>query len=187
MSRFASMLFGVAIVTMAFALGFAGSGVAPSPPTHTAAEARVSGGGSDFWHLEPVDAPEGELGPSGVCRPLTRSGPPCAEPAPGRLVGAMAGVDRWRPLVARHFQPGDVDRALQIIRCESNGDPQAANPVSTARGLFQHLGSAWGKRSADAGFGGADIYDPEANVAVAAWLVYHGGGWTHWNASGHCW
>ncbi len=100
---------------------------------------------------------------------------------------SVTGVEDWRPLIERFFAPEDVDRALRIVSCESGGDPAAANPISTARGLFQHLGSAWPKRAERAGWGGSDILDPVANTAVAAWLVYEGGGWSHWAASGHCW
>lgn len=99
----------------------------------------------------------------------------------------VTSVEDWRPIVAEFFRPADVSRALRILRCESRGDPRAKNPVSTASGLFQHLGSAWTHRSARAGWEGADIFDPVANAAVAAWLVYEGGGWSHWNASRHCW
>lgn len=100
---------------------------------------------------------------------------------------AVNSIEDWRPLVERYFVEDDVDRALQIIFCESGGDPAASNPTSSAQGLFQHLGSAWPKRAADAGWSGHDVLDPVANIAVAAWLVYDGGGWSHWAASGHCW
>lgn len=99
----------------------------------------------------------------------------------------VASVDDWRPLVSAFFEPGDVDRAIRIVWCESKGEPLAENPVSTASGLFQHLASLWDERSADAGWGGADVFDPVANVAVAAWLVYEFGGWSHWAASSACW
>lgn len=100
---------------------------------------------------------------------------------------SWASVEDWRPLVSAFFRPEDVDRALRVIWCESKGDPEAANPTSTARGLFQHLGSRWERRSERAGLAGADIFDPVANVAVAAWLVYHYGGWSHWAPSAGCW
>ena len=108
---------------------------------------------------------------------------------PDRLLvpETVRSVADWRPLVERHFLPEDVERALAVIECESGGDPGAANPYSSARGLFQHLGSAWDDRAIDAGLPGADIFDPVDNIAVAAWLVYEGGGWSHWAASGHCW
>lgn len=99
----------------------------------------------------------------------------------------VASVEDWRPLVAHFFRPRDVDRALAVIRCESRGDPTAANPRSSARGLFQILGRYWPRRSLRAGWAGADILDPVANTAVAAWLVYEGGGWSHWNPSRGCW
>ena len=103
--------------------------------------------------------------------------------APPRAV-YRAGVEQWRPLVATYFRPGDVDRALRIMGCESGGDPNAANSRSSARGLMQHLGKYWAKRSAAAGWAGASIFDPTANVAVAAWLRDQPGGWGHWTCTG---
>ena len=96
-------------------------------------------------------------------------------------------LDDLRPLVAAFFEPRHVDLALRVIRCESRGNPTAKNPTSSASGLFQHLGSLWDGRAAKAGWEGADVFDPVANVAVAAWLVYEGGGWSHWYPSRACW
>lgn len=94
----------------------------------------------------------------------------------------------WRPLVEKYFKPQDVQRAIDVIRCESGGYQYAANPTSSARGLFQHMGKFWKERSAAAGIPGADIFDPEAQMIVAAWLVYEQGGWSrHWYPSQHCW
>ncbi len=113
---------------------------------------------------------------------------PYAEKPPAELVpDQVESVEDWRPLVEAFFEPGEVDRALRVIRCESGGDAVAKNPNSSASGLFQHLGSLWGDRTVKSGNGGADIFDPVSNVAVAAWLVYEGGGWSHWNPSRHCW
>jgi len=91
-------------------------------------------------------------------------------------------VEQWRLLVATYFRPGDVDKALRIMQCESGGSPSAANSRSSARGLFQHLGKYWPARSAAAGFAGASIFDPTANVGTAAWLRDQPGGWLHWRA-----
>lgn len=96
-------------------------------------------------------------------------------------------VQDWLPLVEAFFAPEDVARALEVIDCESGGDPSAKNRYSSASGLFQHLGSYWAERSELAGYSGSDVFDPLANVAVASWLVYDGGGWSHWAASSHCW
>jgi len=89
------------------------------------------------------------------------------------------GVEQWRPLVERYFQPEDVPWAMRVMACESGGNPLAKNPRSSASGLFQHLARYWDARSAKAGWAGASIWDPEANIAVAAWLYYVGGP-EHW-------
>jgi hypothetical protein len=88
-------------------------------------------------------------------------------------------VERWRPVVAMYFPENRVNWALRIMECESKGDPQAKNPRSSASGLFQHLARLWPERSEAAGFGDADVFDPFANIAVAAWLLENGGT-SHW-------
>lgn len=114
-------------------------------------------------------------------------GTECLRIAPQpRQIAPPPSVESWRPLVAAYFQPADVDLALLVIGCESGGDPNAKNPNSTASGLFQHLASYWDGRASAAGWAGSSIWNPEANVAVAAWLVYSDG-WHHWNPSRGCW
>jgi len=108
-----------------------------------------------------------------------------ADPGGGGLIEWRPEVERWRSLVSLYFQPADVEHALAVIRCESVGDPDAVNPSSGTGGMFQHRPEYWPARSTAAGWAGADVMDPEANVAVAAWLVYRGGGWGHW--SGRAW
>ncbi len=91
------------------------------------------------------------------------------------------GVEQWRGLVAAYFRAADVDRALRVMACESGGNPNArhGNRASGAAGLMQHLPRYWATRSAAAGFAGASIFDPEANVATAAWLLKTAG-WGSW-------
>jgi hypothetical protein len=109
----------------------------------------------------------------------TRSAPPRTRaPMPPEQVYA---------LVSAYFAPADVERAVLVSWCESRYDANATNPSSGAAGLFQHIPRFWADRSGAAGVGGADIYDPTANTAVAAWLLYSNGGWKHWNASISCW
>jgi len=84
-------------------------------------------------------------------------------------------VERWRPLVTQYFQASDVEWALRIIACESGGIVTAKNPGSSASGLFQHLARYWPQRSKLAGWEGANIFDPEANIAVGAWLLDRNG------------
>ena len=89
--------------------------------------------------------------------------------------------------MAQFFPAERVGEALSVMRCESNGDPLATNPYSGAAGLFQFMPGTFRWASEGAGYGGASVYDPTANVAAAAWLVdysvRHGhpdGAWGHW-------
>lgn len=189
--RLMSLVTAVLVVAALFSIGFSGSGVssrgAEPASTHIVTSRSVSSTTTVPERSTPALSEVATESPELVgCRPVSPLVPPC-DHTPGLLAGVLVGVERWRPLVERYFEPGDVDRALAVIRCESGGDPDAANPGSSARGLFQHLARLWPKRAAQAGRPGADIFDPEDNVAVAAWLVYHGGGWSHWNPSRSCW
>ncbi len=89
--------------------------------------------------------------------------------------------------MAEFFAADLVDHALCVIRHETtDGNPNSYNSRSGASGLFQHLPKYWADRSAKAGWAGADIFDPRANVAVAAWLQRDGGGWGHWTVEPLC-
>lgn len=97
-------------------------------------------------------------------------------------------VEDWRPLVEQHFPPERIEEALSVMWCESRGNPTVVNDVSGAAGLFQFVPNTWGWASAEAGWGGANVFDPEANIASAAWLVqvsidtnHAGGAWGHWS------
>lgn len=118
-----------------------------------------------------------------VAGPVTPASPTTTT-APPRPIEWRPSVERWRGLVSQHFRPGDIDHAMAIIRCESVGDPDVVNPSSGTAGLFQHRPEYWVARSSAAGWAGSNVFDPEANVAVAAWLV-HEDGWWHW--SGRAW
>lgn len=96
-----------------------------------------------------------------------------------------AAVERWRPLVATYFPEALLDEALSVMECESRGDPDAENPSSSASGLYQFIASTWTWASANAGFAGVSVFDPEANIATAAFLVEYSIGrglppWQHW-------
>jgi Transglycosylase SLT domain len=93
-------------------------------------------------------------------------------------------VERWRSLVQQLFPGNRVEEALRIIDCESNGDPNAYNPYSGASGLFQFLPSTWASTAPKAGYGGQSVFDPEANIASAAWLTnrYEELGQYYWRA-----
>lgn len=113
----------------------------------------------------------------------TRAAAPARAPAPPP---APRPVEEWRSLVSSYFAASDVDKALRVISCESGGDPNAVNSASGAAGLFQHIPRYWAERASAIGLPGVSIFDPVANVAAAAFLVYTEG-WSPWNASAGCW
>jgi hypothetical protein len=96
-------------------------------------------------------------------------------------------VEQWRWLVEKYFPADRVDEALRVMACESRGNPNAKNPSSSATGLFQFLDGTWAWMSVMSGWGGYSRLDPEANTAVAAYLMnfsirsgHPGGAWGHW-------
>ncbi|HSL27135.1 MAG TPA: transglycosylase SLT domain-containing protein [Acidimicrobiia bacterium] len=141
-------------------------------------------------------------GPAGTTSPVTPTtaasgtslsttttlAPTTTATTPGSISRVLKpAVERWRPLVSAHFMAALVDQALSVIQCESLGDPDAYNPYSGAAGLFQFLPGTWAVTSVKAGYSGASPFDPEANIASAAWLTnyYQQIGkdpWTPW----HC-
>lgn len=148
------------------AVALAGVGGSPITPADLASDLSLAALEPPHVHVAPAPTP-----------PPAK---PKVQPKP------KGGAEGWRSLVETYFPAGQVELALVVIGCESGGDPGATNRSSGAAGLFQHMPSYWPERSKAAGFGGADIYDPDANVGVAAWLV-RVDGWGHWNASRGCW
>lgn len=121
----------------------------------------------------------------GLALPALLAGPGCGggeeELTGSRCYGITAKVEQWRELVEKYFKKQHVTWALNIIQCESGGDPNAYNASSGASGLFQHLAKYWPERAAKAGFPGASPFNPEANIAASAYLLYApGGGPQHW-------
>ncbi len=86
-------------------------------------------------------------------------------------------VERWRPLVEAQFPAEEVETAMCIIRHESNGEPEADNPRSSARGLFQVLGSLWAPYY---GMSQAELYDPATNTRIAR-KIWDKQGWRAWS------
>ncbi len=125
----------------------------------------------------PPTAPEPTPAPTPEPAPVAAATPPPSAPAPAAL-GSPAGVERWRELVAAYFPADQVDRALQVMACESGGDPSAVNPSSGASGLMQVM-PFWADALAlphDA------LFDPATNLDVAAW-IWGQGGWSHWSCA----
>lgn len=90
--------------------------------------------------------------------------------------GMGSDTERWRPLVAAYFG-SETDLALCVVEHESGGNPEAKNPTSTARGLFQILASLWAPHF---GVSYSDLYDPELNVMLAK-QIRDAQGWNAWS------
>jgi soluble lytic murein transglycosylase-like protein len=103
---------------------------------------------------------------------------PQPKPRVAAPVPVSTGAEYWRPLIEAHFSPANVPWAMRVMTCESKGDPSAQNSRSSAGGLFQFIDSTW----AATPYGHLSKYDPEANIAAAAWLleVPSWGGPKHW-------
>jgi hypothetical protein len=94
---------------------------------------------------------------------------------------SKATAEEWRDEVTAAFTTfgveEEIEHAMQIIACESLGDPfqvtQAGTVYSTraVAGLFQHRVSAWSSRASLAGVRGQSAYSPWANAHAAAYLV----------------
>jgi len=93
---------------------------------------------------------------------------------PSRAMGS--DVEQWRALVAGHFAPEDVDRALCLMTYESGGNPDAKNPNSSASGLMQIMGS-WASVYEVTR---EQLFDPSINLYIAADLKARYG-WTQWS------
>ena len=138
----------------------------------------VASGAAD---LDPTIPGAGELGVSSA---------PAESPAPSDKRGGVFVRSGYltetevRELVTEFFGPDDVNRAIRVAWCVSAFNPAAVNPVTGSSGLFQHVPDEWAVRSAAAGHPTASIFDPRANVAVAAWMLYElPGGWSHWDCA----
>ena len=90
----------------------------------------------------------------------------------------IEGVEQWRELVASYFPATSVNKALKVMRCESNGRPDAVNQntnKSTDYGLFQ-INSVHSQR-VDGDL--ESLFDPTTNVRVAS-EIYSEQGFNPW-------
>lgn len=105
----------------------------------------------------------------------------------GSFNGFSGGTAALHALVLKYFGPlgsGAVATANCVITRESNWNPGAQNPNSSAGGLFQWLSGSWLVASHEAGWSGASRFDPVVAIAVSAyWVVHHG--WSAWNGGNY--
>ncbi len=75
----------------------------------------------------------------------------------------------------------DAPVMIEIARAESGFNPQAKNPASTAKGLFQILGSTYKAYNCT-----GDVLNAADNIACAR-IIYEKDGTTPWNESKSSW
>jgi soluble lytic murein transglycosylase-like protein len=95
---------------------------------------------------------------------------------------AKPRTDLCAKVVAATWPASLQRRAARVCRCESSGNPNAKNPRSTARGLFQVLAGTW----RDYAKAGEDIWNPYDNSTVGH-RIQRGQGWGAWEESRGCW
>ncbi len=82
----------------------------------------------------------------------------------------------------------DYDLAVAIATCESQLEPTAKNPHSTAKGVYQFLDGTWryyGLKKWGT-LDGRDVLNYADNVELGVWVIARFGT-KDWNASKHCW
>ena len=94
-------------------------------------------------------------------------------PSFSTLPPAPVGEPWFQPLIETYFKVEDYEWAARVSLCESGWKADAINHEgSGAAGLFQMM-PGW--YNGTWGYHPFDPYNPEENVAAAAWLYYTGG------------
>lgn len=65
----------------------------------------------------------------------------------------------------------DASRMSRMMYCESGGNANSVGGGGRFYGLFQYLPSTWAGASAGAGYTGASIFDPKAQIYTTAWKI----------------
>jgi soluble lytic murein transglycosylase-like protein len=115
-------------------------------------------------------------GPSGVPPAITVT---VLEPEPTPVVPTVRSVSELLEQAARRYRVDPV-RMRRIIRCESGFNPNAVSRGGH-KGLAQFADRTYAWAGREAGYGGWSVFDPEANLMAAAWLMSQPGGFAHWS------
>ena len=100
--------------------------------------------------------------------------PSSSQPSTTRVSAPPLAPAELRALVKAHFRSEWVDEALAVAWCESRYVPTAANPRSSARGLWQFLRGTWNRVSGYTGapsYDSGGVFDPTWQAVNASWLV----------------
>lgn len=107
-----------------------------------------------------------------------------------QYLGQFATPDTFLSTNGRMYPTSKISPLLErIAMCESNDNPLAKNPNSTASGRFQFLTSSWnhyGKELWGDELKNKDVFDYHENTELALY-VFNKNGTRDWNASIDCW
>lgn len=103
--------------------------------------------------------------------------------SPQPEVKPVEGVEQWRPLVAKYFPSNQINNFLMIMKCESNGRPDAVGHNrngSTDRGLGQVNSIHSDRVNGDLD----SLLDPETNIRISAEIFHdNGDSFSPWTCS----
>jgi hypothetical protein len=176
------LLTGSVVVSLLVAAGFATFSTGRENPAPSGTDYGSAAGFAAGGYIAGV----GRVVEAPSAAPMTEEAPAGTPTSSGPIQRSSYLTEREvRRLVALYFEPADVDRAVRISWCESTFNAGSIDPGDGGAGLFHHSPAGWADVAASAGWPGADIFDPEANVAAAAWLVYQGqAGWASFSCQG---
>ncbi len=101
------------------------------------------------------------------------------------LVGGLTGCDDESialDAVKQNFPSSQHAKAMDVIECESNFDPEAISPGGGNHGLFQ-INNVHKTMVANMGYSwNPDIYDPYINAKVAR-VLWNESGWQPWTCA----
>lgn len=129
-------------------------------------------------HAAAAPIPSADEPPLWTVALVARVNPPTPEPPT-----APEHVEPVKP------KPAPVGGLMaRIEECESRGDPNARNPNSTAKGLYQFLDGSWRHYGIEywGTLEGRSVFDPDDNRELAAYVIAKYGT-SPWNSSKHCW
>lgn len=91
------------------------------------------------------------------------------------------GCGGWKHLIDKHFG-SESGKACSVLMCESQGNPVAQNPVSTASGGFQFVDGTWRsvRNYADAGNHARAMHATPEQQTIAAKRLRDTAGWGQW-------
>ena len=103
------------------------------------------------------------------------------------FLGIIAEAGAWVPYeaairdaAARHGT--SAEWLIDVMMCESGGDPHAVNPRTGDSGLFQYQPSTFHTFSSMSGIHG-DLWNPYVQIELTAWAFANGYA-DHWVCSG---